>query len=307
MAAPETVDCIIVGGGPAGLSAAIYLARFRRRVILIDDGHSRAALIPRSHNHPGFPGGIRGPALLTHLRQQAQEFGVVPLSAEVTAAARTSDALQVTVGPRRLTAGSLILATGVRDHLPAVDDPLRHVREGLVRLCPVCDAFELIDKPVAVLGNGNPAAGEALFLRHYTADLRLLTLGRPLEMSSGTEQQLHEAGVEIIRTPMARMNFPGGSVAISLSDGRSHRFAAVYSALGCAPCTELALPLGVALAEDGRITTDAHQRTSASGVYAAGDIVTGLNQIAVSMAQGEIAATDIHNVLRRQENRCPIG
>src|SRR5690606_10538313 len=148
----------------------------------------------------------------------------------------------------------------------------------LIRQCPVCDAYELIDKPVAVIGSGNCAAGEALFLRHYTADLTLLTLGQPLDLSPGAEQQLWEAGIRVVRTALAGMSFCGGTVDIALADGSAQQVAAVYSGLGITPRAGLARSLGVGLADDGRIVTDKHQRTSVPGVYAAGDIVTGLNQ-----------------------------
>lgn len=302
MAMPDNLDCIVVGGGPAGLSAAIYLARFRRRVVVLDAGRSRAALIPRSHNHPGYPDGIRGPELLAQMRQQAERFGVKTIAGKATAATRTPGGITVEAGEHRLTAENLILATGVRDHVPPVDDPLRRVREGLIRQCPVCDAYELIDQPVAVIGTGKVAVGEALFLRHYTADLVLLTLGGPLDVPPDAQRRLDDASIRVVAAGLRNMAFRGTAVDVSLSDGSTLRFAAVYSGLGNTPRAELARSLGVTLAEDGRIVTRDHQRTSVPGVYAAGDIVTGLNQIAVAMAQGEIAATDIHNLLRRQEN-----
>jgi len=298
-------DCIIIGGGPAGLTAAIYLARFRRRALLIDAAESRAALIPRSHNHPGYPGGIHGAALLAHMRQQAQAFEAPMLRASVTDAQRVPEGFRVTAGDV-FTARNLILATGVRDHVPQVADALRHVLDGQIRQCPVCDAFELTDKPVAIIGAGHCAAAEALFMRHYTADLIVLTFGQPLDMQPDAARKLRDAGVPVIETPLRRVSF-GTSVDVVFEDDTTRRFAALYSGLGNAPRNSLARSLGVTLADDGRIVTANHQRTSLEGVYAAGDIVTGLNQIAVAMAHGEIAATDIHNELRRCENRRLAG
>lgn len=299
------LDCVIVGGGPAGLTAAIYLARFRRRVALIDAGNSRAALIPRSHNHPGYPSGIEGPSLLAQMREQAGRFGVIPVAEELTGADRLPDGrLRLRAGAAVLETTSLLLATGVSDHVPPVTDPLHHVREGLIRQCPVCDAYEVIDRAVAVIGAGACAAGEALFLRHYTADLVILTLGQPLELSEAVLRRLDEAGIAIVEAPLEAMTFRDDAVQVRLAGQPERRFAAVYSGLGNEPRSTLAKALGVDLASDGRIVTDAHQLTSVPGIYAAGDVVTGLNQIAVAMAQGEIAATAIHNALRQAEGRC---
>ncbi|MTE01235.1 FAD-binding protein [Paracoccus sp. YIM 132242] len=296
-------DCAIVGGGPAGLTAAIYLARFRRRVVLIDAGQSRASLIPRSHNHPGYPDGIHGNDLLERMRQQMDRFGVTVLSAKAT------DARPVLDGGFRIEAGQtlladhIILATGSRDRLPPLDDALDHIRQGLLRQCPICDAYELSGQPVAVIGAGDCAAGEALFLRHYTPDISMLTLGSELTVPPPLLAKLEKAGVRIVTDEASDWDFGDGGVGVTLG-GSPARFRAVYSGLGSDPQNSLARSLGLDLAEDGRISTDAHQQSSVPGVFAAGDVVTGLNQIAVAMAQGEIAATHVHNLLRVQEDRC---
>ncbi|PTE19182.1 NAD(P)/FAD-dependent oxidoreductase, partial [Cereibacter changlensis JA139] len=227
MRAPEPFDCLVIGGGPAGLTAAIYLARFRRKVALVDSGQSRAALIPRSHNHPGYPDGIRGVSLLAQMREQAARFGVTPVDAEVTGAQRDRDGgFLLRAGEDSFAAPHLVLATGVRDHVPPVSDPLRHVREGLIRQCPVCDAYEVIDRPVAIIGAGACAAGEALFLRHYTADLVLLTLGKPLKLEAETRARLQAAGVGIVEAPLVGMDFQEDGVQVRLAGEPPRRFAA---------------------------------------------------------------------------------
>lgn len=297
-------DCIIVGGGPAGLTAAIYLARFRRRVVIIDAGNSRAALIPRSHNHPGYPDGIHGETLLGRMRTQAASFGVTIIEGEVIDVRRVDESMfEATVG-KTFRASNLILATGIRDNVPPVDDPLRHIREGLIRQCPVCDAYELNGQPIAVVGSGACAAGEALFLSHYSPDVTILTLGVPLDVPDAVLAKLKYAGVSLVDTRARSWSFGSSGVRIEMEGGAPARFAAIYSGLGNVPQTALAQSLGVKLSEDGRIPTDEHSETSLSGVYAIGDVVTGLNQIAVAMAQGEIAATRIHSSLRLQERRC---
>ena len=146
----EPLDCLVVGGGPAGLSAAIYLARFRRRFRVIDGGLSRAATIPLSHNHPGFPDGIGGPALLARMRRQAEVYGARIDSGLVEGLERRrgDDTFVAAVGNdgEVVRARTVLLATGVMDIEPDLPDVLGAVRRGLVRHCPICDAYEVIDR-----------------------------------------------------------------------------------------------------------------------------------------------------------------
>ena len=298
----RVLDCCIIGGGPAGLTAAIFLARFRRRFVLIDGGDSRASWIPRSHNHPGYPGGINGDELLARMRRQLDEFGGTRREDVVTAITREADGrLRVDTKGGTLLASNLILATGVRDRLPPTDDAVAHVRRGIIRQCPVCDAYEVRDQRIVVLGSGVCAAGEALFLRTYTHDITVVTLGVPLGIKGEDAARLRGAGITIVEAPVRRLDCEAETVTVHFEDGGSLRFDAAYSGLGIEPTTGLGEMLGVELTEDRRFVTDAKQRTTQPGVYAAGDAVTGLNQIAVAMAQAEIAATDIHTALRRSE------
>jgi thioredoxin reductase (NADPH) len=300
------LDCCVIGGGPAGLTAGIFLARLRRNAVLLDCGDSRASWIPRSHNHPAFPGGINGEDLLRRMRAQLAEFGAAPVPERATAVRRAEDGqLLVETGAGAYLCRYVILATGVRDYLPPVENAVSHVREGVIRQCPICDAYEMIGQRLAVIGSGECAAGEALFLRSYTSEITVLTLGAPLGMGDADLGRLRDAGVRLLETPARDFRFDSErGVSVVLADGSALSFAAVYSGLGISPHTELAAGLGVRLTQDGRIETVAHQRTSEPGVYAAGDVVTGLNQIAVAMAQAEIAAVDIHNELRRSEKLC---
>ncbi|WP_134681777.1 NAD(P)/FAD-dependent oxidoreductase [Paracoccus ravus] len=302
----ERLDCVVIGGGPAGLTAAIYLARFLRKVAIFDKGESRASLIPRSHNHPGFPDGIGGPELLTRMRRQLEKLGIAPVAAEVKDLTVLPDAVFQVAADRILLADHVILATGTRDRLPDIASPLRQIRAGLIRQCPVCDAYELRDESVAVIGSGDDAAGEALFLRQYTRRVSLLTLGRTPAFSGEVSAKLSSAGVEIIRSSVADWQFDPDSVTIKLGSGTSHRFRALYSGLGSDPQSSLAARAGVRLAGRGCIPTDPHQESSVNNLFAIGDVVTGLNQIGVAMAQGEVAATRIHNLLRAREGRCVV-
>ncbi len=298
------LDCCIVGGGPAGLTAAIFLARFRRRFLLIDGGDSRASWIPRSHNHPAFPNGINGFELLDRMREQLSHFGTVPHRDTVTRLSRDEDSrIRVGTNSGDFVAPFVILATGVRDRLPPVEDAVSHVRSGAIRQCPICDGYEIMGQRIAVLGDTANAAGEALFLRTYTPDLTIVTMGKPLDLTPEDRARVDEAGIRVLETPLRALRCDPGDVEVHLADGTTIHFYAVYSGLGSDPNTDLARQIRVELTPEGRLVTNAKQRTSEAGVYAAGDAVTGLNQIAIAMAQAEVAAVDIHNALRRVERR----
>jgi thioredoxin reductase (NADPH) len=194
------------------------------------------------------------------------------------------------------------------DVLPAVADAAAKVREGLLRCCPICDAYEVTGRALAVVGSGAGAAGEALFLTTYSPRVTLVTLGASADIAEDVLARLDAAGVAVVAEPVLEITASHDRVQVRLPE-RTLRFDAIYAGLGARPRTELAASLGVKLGADGRIVTDSRQRCSLPGCYAAGDAVTGLNQIAVAMAHAEIAAVDIHNSLREREGRCvaPVG
>ncbi|ESW61303.1 MAG: FAD-dependent pyridine nucleotide-disulfide oxidoreductase [Rhodobacter sp. CACIA14H1] len=298
----QAVDCVVVGAGPAGLTAAIYLARFRRRMAVFDAGRSRAALIPRSHNHPAFPDGIRGPDLLERMRAQLAGFGGQPAAARVQSIRRSEAGFTVEAGGETLSARGVILATGVRDRLPPMADAVAGVKAGRIRQCPICDAWEVRGRRIAVIGSAPCAVGEALFLRHYTDDITLVTLGAPFPAPPAVLALLARAEIGIEMRKVRRISHGAGQGVVFHLDGFGQLpFDVAYSGLGIEPQTELARDLGVECDAEGRIVTDARQRTSVPMVWAAGDAVTGLNQIAVAMAQAEIAATGFHTEMRRRE------
>lgn len=307
--APPILDCLIVGAGPAGLTAATYLARFRRNVEIIDAGSSRASMIPISHNCPGFPEGIAGEELLARMRAQAKRYGVSVVADVVNRLDRDDDGLfsaACNAGPSRLSR-NVILTTGMLDIEPDFPGLTDAIRRGYVRHCPICDGFEVIDKCIAVIGDGRKACSEALFLRHFTADLTLITLGRPSGFSPQEAQALRRAGITCITDPIVEVGIEGGKiVALTAGDGRWLRFDSIYSALGARARSDLALGLGAACDNRGgecAVRIDRRSQTSVAGLYAAGDLVCGLNQICVATGQAAQAATAIHNRLMRRSVR----
>lgn len=300
----DLLDCVVIGAGAAGLTAAIYLARFRRRIVLVDSAASRLTQIPTSHNFPGFAQGIHGRDLLARLREHAAGFGVVPVAAAVERLERRADgSFAAHAGARHWLARTALLATGVSDVPPPFPEVARAIATGCLRYCPICDGFEAIGKRAAVLGQGNSGLSEAIFVRHFAESVHLCAIGEPLHLGPAERARLEEAGVDVLARPVdgvALTDEAAPHMQLRLQGGELAPFDVVYAALGTRVNSDLAGPLGAAATEGGELKVDPHQQTSVEGLYAAGDIVEGLNQIAVAMGQAAIAATAIHNRLRQQ-------
>ena len=296
-------DCIIVGAGPAGLTAAIYLARFHLSIRLFDCGTSRAALIPCTHNHAGFPDGIAGPELLARMLEQAERFGAERELARVTRILREDDGFTVSAEGRAYRARTVLLATGVINTRPAgIDDALhtQALAEGLLRYCPICDGYEVTDRRLAVIGTGEHGTAEALFLRGYTADLTLISPEAGHELDPQCEAELDRAGIARVDGPCGGYAIEDGRLALDTAGGRL-AFDSVYPALGSRVRSDLAAEAGAMTSEDDCIVVDSHQRTNLPGLFAAGDVVKGLDQISHAMGEGGVAATAIRNYLAELE------
>jgi thioredoxin reductase (NADPH) len=178
--------------------------------------------------------------------------------------------------------------------LPGVE---RAVQKALVRICPICDGYEATGKAVAVIGDSDKGAREAAFMRTYSDRVTLIHIG-PADALTRRDE-LDRLGVELVLAPLESIDIEQDRVTALSYGGQSRTFDLVYSALGTSPNAELAQGLKARLASDGRLEVDLHQATSVPGLYAAGDVVRGLNQIAVATAEAAVAATDIHNRLRR--------
>jgi len=294
-------DCVIVGGGPAGLMAAIYLARFHLGVLVVDAGKSRAAWIPRSHNCPGFPGGISGTELLARMRAQADAFGVKQVAGTVTRIDPAGGGFTVDWGGGPVKASAVLLCTGLANRRPAMDPDLhdRAMAAGLIRYCPVCDGYEATDRRVGVIGTGAHGLAEALFLRSFTADVILIAPDGPHSLTDGERDQAARCGITLVDGPCAGITPSGGEITVTLAD-RDLTFHCIYPALGSDVHAELARQAGARIARDGALPVDRHQRTSVPGLYAAGDVVLGLDQISHAMGEAGVAATTIRNDLARR-------
>lgn len=298
----QSYDVIVLGAGPAGLTLATYLGRFRRRVLVLDGGPSRASWIPESHNTPGFPHGIGGDALLARLREQAHLAGVAVKTRVATDLSHAADGFRVATSTRRgkdetVLGKFVVMATGVVDQKPDVPGIDAGIARGLVRVCPICDAYEAIDQKIAVLGDGELGAREAMFLRTYSSNVTLLLSNGPLAAASATA--LSGAGIKVLVASVADIHIEKSIRFTSAANERT--FDCLYLALGCEMQSQLAVRFGAEHDAENNLIVDADQQTSIPGVYAVGDVVRGLNQIAVATGEAAIAATNIHKRLREAE------
>lgn len=294
-------DCLIIGGGPAGLLAATYLARYRRHIAVIDNGRSRAALIPTSHNYPGTQKGISGKKILENLRKQLQVHGIEPFTDTITHLKKDekNNLFLATSKNCIFRSKKILLATGVSNIEPDLPNLKEAILNGFIRHCMICDGYEIIDKRVALIGYGKKVLEESLFLKTYTQDITILTTGRPIYLSRQDVSLLENQQIKIITDSISDLIIKKNKItAFRLKSGTACNFDTIYSALGTIAHSDFTKALDIKLGKNHCILTDKSQQTSASGVYAAGDITTALDQISVAFGQAAIAATAIHNILR---------
>ena len=294
------LDCLIIGGGPAGLTAAIYLARFHLDILVVDGGKSRASWIPCTRNHAGYPDGIKGEDLLQRMRDQACKYGAKIETEFVTKLERDDESglFTATWGSGKATARAVLLATGVTNRRPPIDEDLHNdaLARGLIRYCPICDGYEVTDKRVGVIGSDSHGVAEAVFIRSYTADVTLIAPDTALKVGPDDQRKLKDAGIACVDGPAQAVAITGECIVVDTAEGH-YTFDSVYPALGSDTHTQLGEMVGAKLAEDGCFLCDDHQRTSVPGLYAAGDVVHGLDQISHAMGEGGVAATTIRNDL----------
>jgi thioredoxin reductase (NADPH) len=197
----------------------------------------------------------------------------------------------------------VLLATGVTNRRPPMDEEL-HVEalaRGLVRYCPICDGYEVTDKRVGMIGSGQHGVAEALFIRSYTADVTLIAPDKATRPNPDEQKQLKDAQIECVDGPAQAVAITGDCIVVDTAEGH-YAFDCIYPALGSDTHTQLAEMAGAKLSDSQCIVVDTQMRTSVPGLYAAGDVVIGLDQISHAMGQGGVAATTIRNDLAKQRS-----
>jgi thioredoxin reductase len=293
-------DCIIVGGGPAGLSAALMLGRCRRRVLLCDVGEQRNL---RARQVNGYPtrDGIPPAEYLRRARAELGRYGTIEYrELEIVEASKEGRGFVICgADGTRLTARKLLLATGVVDQLPDLEglDELYGIS---VHHCPYCDAWEWRDRPLAVYGGGDQGPGLALSLSAWSADVLLCTGGSPITPHAAA--RLGAAGIGVRREPVLRLEGTQGMLErIVFPDGDAVFRSALFLSGGHRQRSALAERLGCRFTEQGAVDTGKCEATNVSGLYVAGDASKEAQFVVVAAAEGAEAGMAIHKALMEEE------
>jgi thioredoxin reductase (NADPH) len=292
----RVLDCIVIGAGPAGLTAAIYLARYRRDVLVFDSGKSRARWIPESHNCPGFPGGISGPELLRRLRAQLEQYDTETITQCVVSISRDANGFKVfDAAGTEYSARTVLLATGIVDVLPSSAHIEAAIKNGIVRLCAICDGYEISDQRIAVYGPSIAAVRHAIFMRTYSTRVTAVSSAEG-GLDETTCRKAGDLSIKLIQHP-AELQITAHSCNVVDSLGERHVFDGVYPVLGSNAQSQLAVALGAETDDNGELRVSPQQMSTIDGIYVAGDVVSAINQIAVAVGHASVAATAIHRQL----------
>ena len=294
----DSYEVAVVGGGPAGLSAALYATRLGHDTVVVDRGGGRAAMMLDTHNVIGVTEDVSGNEFLATATEQVEEYGGTVVRDFVTEIDREADGrFRLTGNSTEVLADRVVLGVGFSDERP--EPPLPRTGKGL-HYCLHCDAYMFIDEPVYVMGVGDSAAYVAMIMLNFTDEVDILTRGDEIEWSDETQQLLEAHPVDVIESDIAGMNKgeDGWLESFEFEDGTLREYKGGFALYGSNYNTDLAESLGCALNDDGTIVVDDHGKTSVEGVYAVGDITPGHNQVPVAMGKGAKAGLAIHKELR---------
>ena len=286
-------EVLVVGGGPAGLSAALYLARYDRKAALFDTGVGRSSWHQINHNYLGFPGGIAARELRERGLQQIAEYDQVTLlKHKVERLWREGEFFCAAGQAGSWCARAVIICTGVVDHFPKFEGWEEYVGRSMF-WCITCDGYACRDERVLVTGFTNAAAAEALQLSRFTSNLTVLTNSDKCEIDEAFQSRLERAGIPLIHDKISTIKGQDGYFeSVFLEGGDCIETDQLFTQHGATPITNLAQDLGALLSQEGYIHVDSEQKTNVSGVFAAGD-VTRLHshQITTAVHEGGTAAS----------------
>ena len=340
MSSDRPYDVAIVGGGPAGLTAAIFLGRYLHRVALVDSGDPRHWETRKINGFLGLPdvrpAELRGrgrdecrkydveliDGCVTRVRKEGDdrflvEYDPLPVTkAELDAKGpgnTRTDPLDNEPGPGNVTieARRLLLAFGLKDEWPKVPG-LRQVYGATAHVCPDCDGYDIRDKKVLVISTGRKAAGMALNLTTWTRDIVICTNGEPPELDEEQTAKLDALNIPVLVAPITRIHPHGDQIhAVEMDGGMQLDCDHIFFALSQRPADDLAFQLGCERDDEGHIVVDRHAHTSVYNVFAAGDIDPGAQLALVAAAEGAVAALAIHKSLvppeRKLDKQKPTG
>lgn len=290
----DDYEALVIGGGPAGLSAALYLARYDRRTSLFDSGYGRSSWHQVNHNYLGFPGGLPARQLRELGHQQLAEYPhITTLDYKIESIRRDGDWFVAEGQAGEWRGRAVILCTGVIDHYPHFDGWEEYVGRSMF-WCITCDGYASRGMHIVVLGNNNEAASEAMQLTRFTDKLTLLTNTQDdCQISPEFQHRLEKAGIPLICDKIDHIDGSGGQFeAIYTMGGQRVELDRLFSQQGATPQSKLAADLGVELSDLGYIQTDTEQMTNVPGVFAAGDVTRLFaHQISTAVHEGGQAAS----------------
>ena len=296
----ENFDMIIVGAGPAGLTAGLYAGRQNSKALVLDKGLAggMGSEVPMMENYPGFDL-VSGMELISKMKPQCEKFSEIRENQIIDEIEKRDDGIYIktrsSIGDdvNEYLTKSLILATGASHKHLNVPGEKEFLGRG-VAYCATCDGMFFVNRDVLMVGGGNSAAQEALYLKNIGCNVKIVHRRDSLRCEHRLEELLEEKGVEILWNSTIK-EIKGDMAVNSVileREGRQEEYKtdAVFIAIGDAPSNDLARQLGVELDDDGYIITDKKQATNVSGVYAAGDITGGVKQWIVACGEGAVAA-----------------
>jgi len=292
-------DVIIIGGGPAGLTAGLYTSRAKLKTLLFERMimGGQVMTTTKVENYPGFPGGIDGPELMMRFQEHCQEFGLEVKTGEAEALVENDGIKTLTVDGEDYQARSIIITTGAEPSKLGVEGEASFVGRG-VSYCATCDGAFFRDVEVAIIGGGDTAAEEALFLTRFASKVYLIHRRDELRATKILQDRIHaNEKIEVLwDTVVARVDGDNsGMTSIALNNVKTGKerdlpLAGMFVAIGVTPKAHFLTEI-LELDDDGYILTDAECRTSMPGVFAAGDVRKKiLKQIATAVGDGAVAA-----------------
>ncbi|GLB59149.1 NAD(P)/FAD-dependent oxidoreductase [Cytobacillus sp. NCCP-133] len=297
-------DCLIVGGGIAGLQAAIQLGRYKHKVLVLDANDGRSAICRSYHNILGYPDGVSGQELREIGKKHAESLGVKFAVEKVKQAQKTSVGFEVTADTGNKYKGKrILLATGVMDRLPPFPELMPCLGIS-VYVCPDCDGYEIKDKRTIVLGSGNAGANMALTLSYWTNDLVFISHEKaPLDEK--LMEEMKNKDIEYIEEAIQKVLADGDAFnGVRLESGKEITGDRGFIAFGGNEVkSDLAKQLGVERLENKHVVTDARTKmTNVKNVWAAGDVAAHSEQVTIAMGEGSQAAIWIHKSLLQEKN-----
>ncbi|KOS05900.1 pyridine nucleotide-disulfide oxidoreductase [Flavobacterium akiainvivens] len=288
------LDVIIIGGSYAGLAAAMSLGRSLRNVLIIDSGKPCNRFTPHSQNFITHDGEVPA-AIAQKAKEQVLAYPTVTFTEGlVIKAKKTNSTFEVTLeSGDTYTAKKLLFATGVKDNLPNVEGLADCWGKSVIH-CPYCHGYEFHSETTGILGNGDSAYHHALLVSNLTANFTIFTNG-PKEFSTEQLEKFDKNNINIIEKPVIKATHNEGYISeLILEDGSVHKLSALYVRPKSTQHCDIPQTMGCSLNEHGFIAVDMMQKTSVSGIYAAGDCCTQMRSVSAAVAQGNMAGAAIN-------------